>query len=249
MPQGSDLTGKIALVTGGSRGLGRQMALAFAGAGADVVIASRKIDACEAVAAEIRELGRKALPVACHVGQWDDLEKLVDRTYAEFGKLDVLVNNAGMSPLAPSLLETSEMLFDKVVGVNFKGPFRLSILVAERMAQGGGGSIINISSIAATKAGSNTIPYAGAKAALNAISACFAKHYAPMGVRVNVISAGPFMTDVSESWAKDPALRATVPLGRFGDPGEIVGTALYLAGGASPYTTGANIVVDGGRSL
>lgn len=120
-----DLTGRTALVTGGSRGLGRQMVLAFAEAGADVVITSRKIDACEATAKEVRDLGRRALPVACHVAKWPEIDNLVEAAYAEFSRIDILVNNAGMSPLAPSSEETPEELFDKVVGVNFKGPFRL----------------------------------------------------------------------------------------------------------------------------
>ena len=128
-----DLSNKIAVVTGGSRGLGREMVLAFAKAGADVVIASRKLEACEAVAREIEKLGRRALPLAAHVGKWDDNDKLAEAAYKHFGRVDILVNNAGMSPLAPSLAETSEALFDKVVDVNFKGPFRLSVLVGENM--------------------------------------------------------------------------------------------------------------------
>ncbi|HET7333675.1 MAG TPA: SDR family NAD(P)-dependent oxidoreductase, partial [Rhizomicrobium sp.] len=119
------LAGKTALVTGGSRGLGREMVLAFARAGADVVIASRKLDACEAVARDVEALGRRALPFAAHVGQWNDNDRLAEAAYAAFGRVDILVNNAGMSPLAPSLVETAEALFDKVVAVNFKGPFRL----------------------------------------------------------------------------------------------------------------------------
>ena len=124
-----DLTGKVALVTGGSRGLGREMVLAFAAAGADVVIASRKLDNCEALAEEVEATGRGALPVACHVGHWDECDELADRAYGHFGRVDILVNNAGMSPLAPSSAETSEELFDKVIGVNFKGPFRLTALL------------------------------------------------------------------------------------------------------------------------
>ena len=125
-----DLTGKVALVTGGSRGLGREMVLAFARAGADVVIASRKLDNCKALAAEVEaSCRRRALPVACHVGHWEECDELADRAYGQFGTVDILVNNAGMSPLAPSSAETSEELFDKVIGVNFKGPFRLSALI------------------------------------------------------------------------------------------------------------------------
>src|SRR4051812_24311365 len=143
-----DFTGKVVLVTGGSRGLGRQMVLAFAERGADVVIASRKLPACEEVAHEVEAKGRRALAVGCHVGRWDEVGKLADAAYERFGRVDVLINNAGMSPLYPSLEEISEDLFDKVVGLNFKGPFRLSALVGSRMAKGEGGSIINVSSTA-----------------------------------------------------------------------------------------------------
>src|SRR6478672_6698103 len=159
-----DLSGKVALVTGGSRGLGLEMVRAFATAGADVVITSRKLEACEVAAKEVRALGRRALPFAAHVGHWDDLGRLTDAAYEEFGKVDILVNNAGMSPLAPSSEETSEELFDKVIGVNFKGPFRLASLIGRRMADGDGGSIINISSSGALLPQPRFGPYAGAKA-------------------------------------------------------------------------------------
>jgi len=155
-----DLTNKIALITGGSRGLGREMVLAFAKAGADVVIASRKLDACEDVAREVEALGRRALPVAAHVGQWEDNDHLADTAFKEFGRVDVLVNNAGMSPLAPSLAETTEALFDKIIDVNFKGPFRLSVLIGEKMMAGEGGAIINLSSTAAFKPEPHTVPLA-----------------------------------------------------------------------------------------
>ena len=146
------LEGRVAVVTGGSRGLGREMVLAFARHGADVVIASRKIEACEALAEVVREeTGREALAVSCHVGEWAQCEALIEAAYGHFGHLDILVNNAGMSPLYPSLPEVSEALWDKVIGVNLKGPFRLSALAATRMAEAGGGSVINISSIAAVE--------------------------------------------------------------------------------------------------
>jgi NAD(P)-dependent dehydrogenase (short-subunit alcohol dehydrogenase family) len=240
-----DLSGKIALVTGGSRGLGREMVLAFARAGADVVIASRKLEACEAVAKEAEALGRRALPVAAHVGNWSDNDKLCDAAYAQFGRVDILVNNAGMSPLAPSLSETSEALFDKVVAVNFKGPFRLSALVGERMVAGAGGAIINLSSIAAFRPEPHTAPYSGAKAAVNAMTVALAKAFAPK-VRVNCIAPGPFLTDVSTVWRENKAYEQSLGLKRFGKPEEIVGTALYLASDASSYTTGEVIRVDGG---
>jgi NAD(P)-dependent dehydrogenase (short-subunit alcohol dehydrogenase family) len=160
--------------------------------------------------------------------------------------VDVLVNNAGMSPLAPSVLETSEALFDKIVDVNFKGPFRLAALIGSRMAEVGRGSIINISSMGSLRPRANIAPYAGAKAALNAITVALAQEYGPRGVRVNVIAPGGFLTDVSGEWANDESLLRNVSLGRFGQPEEIVTTALYLASGHSSYTTGALITVDGG---
>lgn len=240
-----DLSGKVALVTGGSRGLGREMVRAFATAGADVVIASRKSEACETVAEEVRALGRRALPAAAHVGRWADLGRLADLAYEEFGHVDVLVNNAGMSPVAPSSAGTGEELFDKVVGVNFKGPFRLASLIGERMAEGDGGSIINISSSGALFPQPRFGPYAGAKAALNALTTVFALEYGPT-VRVNTISAGPFLTDISKAWTEEKRQTARSAAGRPGRPQEIISTALYLASDASSYTTGSLIRVDGG---
>lgn len=240
-----DLTGKVALVTGGSRGLGKAIALGLARAGADVIVSSRKIEACEEVAREITALGRRAVSIAAHVGRWDDITRLAEEAHAAFGRVDILVNNAGMSPLAPSSVETTEELFDKVVGVNFKGPFRLTALVGSRMAADDGGSIINISSIGALKPNPSVTPYSGAKAALNAISLAFAQEFAPK-VRVNVVSPGGFLTDVAKGWATDEEAKAVTALSRWGDPEEIVGAVLYLASDASTYTTGANLRIDGG---
>jgi NAD(P)-dependent dehydrogenase (short-subunit alcohol dehydrogenase family) len=243
-----DLSGKVALVTGGSRGLGREMSLAFARAGADVVVASRKLESCAETVAEIEALGRRGLAHACHVGTWSDLDVLVDTVYAKFGRVDVLVNNAGMSPLYPSLDQVSEALWDKVLAVNLKGPFRLSALVGSRMQQGPGGSIINVSSIAAERPTPTETPYAAAKAGLNALTIAFAQAYGPK-VRVNAIQAGPFLTDISRAWPEgvEDFLAARAALGRAGRPDEVVGTALYLASDASSFTTGAIIRVDGGQ--
>jgi NAD(P)-dependent dehydrogenase (short-subunit alcohol dehydrogenase family) len=247
-----DLTGKVAVVTGGSRGLGREIVLAFASSGADVVIASRKLDACSELATRIRsEFGRRALAVGFHAGRWEDADRLVDEVYEKLGRCDVLVNNAGMSPLYPSLAEISEELFDKVVSVNFKGPFRVCALFGERMAAGDGGSIINISSIAAVAPGPHELIYAGAKAALNAITIGITRAYAPK-VRANVIMPGPFLTDISKAWDMDAFeqhVAPGIPLGRAGEPHEIVGAALYLASDASSYTNGAVIKVDGGAAF
>ena len=240
-----DLTGKVALVTGGSRGLGREIALAFADAGADVIVTSRKLEACEEVAKEIEARGRRALAYACHVGHWDELPGLVDAAYEAFGRIDILVNNAGMSPLAPSSVETSEELFDKVVAVNFKGPFRLGALVGSRMQADGSGVIINVSSSGALMPQPRFGPYAGAKAALNVLTQVLALEYGPQ-VRVNTLSAGPFLTDISTSWSEEARTASRSALGRPGKPEEVVTTALYLASPLSSYTTGALVRVDGG---
>jgi len=239
-----DFSGKVVLVTGGSRGLGYQMVRAFAERGADVIIASRKLDACETVAAEARALGRRALAVACHAGKWDEVEKLAATAYAEFGRIDVLINNAGMSPAVPSH-DVSEDLFDKVVGLNFKGPFRLSSIVAQRMAQANGGVIINISSTGGLRPAPQIVPYAGAKAALNAMSAGLAQEYGPK-VRVNTISAGPFLTDISKAWPEEWRRTQSNAVKRPGQPEEIVTAALFLASPHSSYTSAALIKVDGG---
>jgi NAD(P)-dependent dehydrogenase (short-subunit alcohol dehydrogenase family) len=243
-----DLSGRVALVTGGSRGLGREMVLAFAEHGADVVIASRKIEACEELAAEVVErTGRRAVAAAFHAGRWEQADELAELVYSELGRCDVLVNNAGMSPLYPSLPEVTEDLFDKVVGVNFKGPFRLASLIGTRMAAGDGGSIINVSSIAAVAPTPHELVYAGAKAALDAMTSGMARAFAPK-VRCNVIMPGPFLTDISKAWDLDAfnaRAKTDIPLQRGGEAHEIVGAALYLASDASSYTSGATIRIDG----
>jgi NAD(P)-dependent dehydrogenase (short-subunit alcohol dehydrogenase family) len=244
-----DLHGKVALVTGGSRGLGKEIAAGFAQAGADVMIASRNAESCAVAAKEIAAAtGRRAVPYGVHVGHWDELAGLVEAAYETFGRVDVLVNNAGMSPLYGSVDTVSEDLFDKVIAVNLKGPFRLAALVGTQMAAGAGGSIINISSAAAVRPRPDVLPYAAAKAGLNALTAGLARAFGPT-VRCNAIMAGTFMTDVSKSWDKDLfSERARgFALQRGGEPREIVGTALYLASDASSYTTGAVITVDGGQ--
>ncbi|MDB5446539.1 MAG: family oxidoreductase [Phenylobacterium sp.] len=239
-----DLTGKVALVTGGSRGLGRAMVLGFARAGADVVIASRKLDACQAVAAEVEALGRRALPYACHVGRWDELDRLIEAAYQTFGRVDVLVNNAALSPMMPSLEMTDEF-FDKIVGVNLKGPFRLSAVIGARMADGDGGAIINISSGASLHPMPRVGPYSATKAGLNALTQVFAQEYGPK-VRVNTIVCGSFDTDMHQPGDEEKAIGGRRAIDRVAQPEEIVTTALYLASPATSYTTGAMIRVDGG---
>ena len=242
-----DLTGKVAVVTGGSRGIGRAIAGVLAQAGADVVIASRKLDACKAAAAQIRaSTGSKAVAIACHVGHWADCDMLVAETVARLGRLDVLVNNAGMSPVYESLDAISEELYDKTLAVNLKGPFRLAVLAAAYMAGHDGGSIINIGTAGSLVASAGQLPYACAKAGLNALTVGLADAYAPK-VRVNAILPGPFRTDVSKGWAPPEGADVPwVPMRRIGDPAEVAPLALHLASAASSFTTGAIIRVDGG---
>ena len=243
-----DATGKVVIVTGGSKGLGREMVLGFAEAGADVVVASRKLEPCEAVAEEVRKMGRRALAVSCHVGDWAQCEALVDDTVAEFGCIDVLVNNAGIAPVPPSLLAVTSDLFDKTIAVNLKGPLRLMALSAQHMPPGG--SVVNISSKASVYPSPFTVVYAAAKAGLNALTKAAAQEFGSRGIRVNSIVCGTFHTDsLHTSLPSEQAqaqMASKIALGRIASAGEIVGTALYLASDASSYLTGELIMLDGG---
>ena len=244
------LDGKVALVTGGSRGLGKEMILAFARCGADVVIASRKVEACESLAKQVEaETGQRALAIGAHVGVWDECDLLAKKALDHFGSVDVLVNNAGMSPRYESVDQISEALYDKVMSVNLKGAFRLSAVLGSAMAEGDGGSIIHVSSIAADMPSPIEIPYGAAKAGLHNLTKSLARTFAPK-VRVNCIMPGAFMTDISKAWpqAMIDHLEATLPLHRGGAPNEIVGAALYLASEASSYTTGSILKIDGGAA-
>ena len=242
-----DLTGKVAVVTGGSRGLGRAMALGLAAAGADVVVTSRKLDACRAVAGEIEAMDRRALAWSCNVSMWDQLEPLADAAYDAFGRVDVLVNNAGMSLLYGEVTDVTEAMWDKVVNLNLKGVFRLTALVGSRMVRDGGGSVINVSSVGSIRPTPEILPYAAAKAGVNTLTVGFAHTLGPT-VRVNCIMAGPFLTDVTKEWDMDAFEQGAkrFALQRAGDPDEVVGTALYFASDASSFTTGQVLRVDGG---
>ena len=243
------LTDKVCVVTGGSRGLGKEMVKAFAAVGAHVVIASRKLANCQELADEITSTtDRQAMPYACHVGDWTQLDGLVDAVYERFGKINVLVNNAGMSPLYESLAGIPEALYDKTFDVNVKGPFRLMANVGTRMEAAGSGSIINISTGGAIRPVPSIIPYSAAKAGLNAMTIGFAHAFGPK-VRVNCIQPGPFLTDIANAWDIDAVtaeMRGNYALGRPGNPDEIIGAALYFASDASSFTTGAILQVDGG---
>lgn len=229
------------------------MAFAFARAGAEVMIASRSLETCAQTAAEISEAtGVRCHATACHVGRWDEVNELARHAWDELGGVDILVNNAGKSPLYESVDGVSEQLWDSVIGLNLKGPFRLTALLGsmmvgcceqfERTA-----SIINISSIAAIHPTPDVIPYTAAKAGLNAMTIGFAQTFGPR-VRVNCIMPGSFRTDISKAWnwqLVDQAMKR-VALKRVGEPREIVGAALFLASDAGSYTTGAVFPVDGG---
>lgn len=248
-----DLTGRTALITGGSRGLGKEMALAFARQGAEIMIASRSFESCSETAAEVfQETGRRCIPYACHVGRWDELEGLADAVRNEFGGLDILVNNAGKSPLYDKVVNVNEQMWDSVIGINLKGPFRLSALLGAPMTEHAKemqrtGSIINISSAAAIHPMPDVIPYSAAKAGLNAMTIGFAQTLGPH-VRVNCIMPGSFRTDISKAWNWDRVDHGLkrIAMKRVGEPHEIVGAALFLASDASSYMTGSVFTVDGG---
>jgi NAD(P)-dependent dehydrogenase (short-subunit alcohol dehydrogenase family) len=243
-----DLTGKVAVVTGGSRGIGRAVAGGLAAAGADVVVASRKLPACESAAEEIRvATGRRALPVSCHVGRWEDCDALVDVVTDEFGRCDVLVNNAGMSPLYDDLPSVTRELYDKVHGVNAAGPFRLSARFGTMMAEGEGGSIINVTTAGSLRPGADDLPYAMAKAGLNALTLGLAGAWAPK-VRANLVLPGAFDTDITDAWPTGMKEQAAAinPMKRIGRPEDMVGICVFLASDAASYVNGAQVLVDGG---
>jgi NAD(P)-dependent dehydrogenase (short-subunit alcohol dehydrogenase family) len=243
-----DFTGKVVVVTGGSRGIGAALVWGFARSGADVVIASRKADSCEELAIAVRrETGRQATAVGCHVGMWDDCDRLMDTVEQTHGRCDVFVNNAGMSPLYPDLMSISESYWDKVTGVNLKGPFRLGVRAGTLMASGDGGSIINVGTIGSLRPGSNELVYACAKAGLNALTIGLSEAFAPK-VRVNALLPGGVDTDVTKAWSVEMKAHAAAitPLGRLGLPDDYVGPALWLASSASGWVTGTVIRVDGG---
>ena len=228
-----DLTGRVAVVTGGARGIGKALSWGLAGAGADVIIASRSLANCEEVATEITAAtGRRTWARQLHVAHWDDIAPFAEEAWDRFGKVDILVNNAGMSPLYDDLREVTEDYWEKVVGVNLKGPFKMTVEFGSRMFDGEGGSIINLSTLASLNPMPNTIPYGAAKAGLNVMAKGFVRAWGRK-VRVNTIIPGAFRTDVTRFWA-------SIPEG-IGEPEEMVGAVLYLASDAASYTTGAEL--------
>jgi len=244
------LAGRVALVTGGSRGIGRAIALAFADAGADVAISGRKLPDLESVADEIGKKGVKSMAVASHIARGEESKALVAKVKGEWGKIDILVNNAGTSPYYGPLLEAEEWAWDATMNVNLKGPFLLSQVVAGIMKEQGGGSIINMASIM------GMVPseigfYSVTKAGLIMLTKVLAREWGQYKIRVNAIAPGVVKTRLSEALWKDPVkgeeAAKSKALGYIGVPEDIAGAALFLASDASSYVTGEVIVVDGGE--
>jgi len=245
------LEGKIALITGGSRGIGRATALAFASAGADLAIAGRKLPGLEKVAQEIRDLGRRALPVTAHIGRMDDIPKLVSKVKEEFGRIDILVNNAATNPTMASALDIDERAWDVIMNLNLKGLFFLSQTVATLMKEQGGGCIINVTSAEGIRP---RVPvYSISKAAVIMATKVMAQEWAKYGIRVNAVAPGLVKTRFSQAlWGNKQILEevlSRVALQRFGEPEEIVGAMLYLASDASKFATGMVLSVDGGETI
>ena len=253
------LQGKVAIVTGGGRGIGKAVAQGFAKTGAKVAITSRKINDLEAAAAEIRGFGGEALPVQAHLAKVEEINRMVGTVLGKFGRVDILVNNAGTSPAMGSVLDSDERLWDTVINLNLKGLYYASQAVARVMKKQGGGRIINVASIDGFKPEPGVSIYSISKAGVRMVTQAFAAELAPYNIRVNAIAPGPISTKMLDShWFNLPpeeaqkakeALGKLTPLGRVGEPEEIAGAAIYLASDASSYTTGAEIVIDGGVLL
>ena len=244
------LDGKVAIVTGGSRGIGKAIAAVFAREGATVVVCGRKQESLDAVA---RELGSRVVPIACHVGKPEELARLVDRVTRDHGRIDILVNNAATNVAQGGCLEIDDGQFDKMIDVNLKSAFRLVRLVAPGMCARGSGSIINIASIAGLRPQFEGLMYSTTKAALIMMTKCYALELGPKGVRVNAIAPGLIQTVLSAYYWKDKARLAerleTQPIKHLGQPEEIAEIALMLAGDKASYLTGQVITVDGGAMV
>ncbi|WP_120996031.1 SDR family NAD(P)-dependent oxidoreductase [Stutzerimonas urumqiensis] len=247
-----DLTGKVALITGSTKGIGRAIAEEMARCGAKVVISSRKADACEQVAGELRAAGFEAIAVPCHVGRKEDLERLVQTTLETWGRIDVLVCNAATNPVYGPTSEMTDEAWDKIMGTNVKGTFWLANLVLPQMAERGEGAVIMLSSIAGLRGNTTIGTYGVSKAAEAALARNLAAEWGPKGIRVNAIAPGLVRTDFAKALLDDPerVKRAAekTPLRRIGEPIDIAGLAVFLAAPASAYITGQVIVADGGET-
>ncbi len=248
-----DLQGKVALITGASRGIGREIALAYARAGARVVLASRTQEAVESVAGEIRAAGGEALAAAAHAARAEDIERVVDGALRTFGGIDVAVANAATNPHYGPLLSAEPVHWDKTFELNVKGYALLAGAVAPPMRARGGGSIVFVSSIAGLRSWAGLGVYSVSKAAVLQLTKVLAQELAGEKIRVNALAPGLIETQFSAALLADERARAArvraIPLGRLGTPGDLVGMALYLASDLSAFTTGAVLVVDGGQSI
>ncbi len=245
-----DLTGKVALVTGGSRGLGKAMCHGLAEVGADIIVVSRRLENCETVADELRAKGRKALALSAHMGRTEDLDRVIEAAYETFGRVDILINNAGMNPMIGELSDLQPDLFQKLFDVNTKGPWYLASRMAPRMAEHGGGSVINVISVGGLKPSALQGFYAATKAALDALTKVMAAEWAGKGIRVNSLAPGSYHSDLFDSAANIPgyldgAIAASLQK-RVAETEEIIGPVLYLASDLSSFTTGHTLVTDGG---
>lgn len=248
-----DLTGKVAIITGSTKGIGKSIAEEYAKAGARVVISSRKAEACEQVAGELRAQGFEALAVACHVGDKAQLQNLVEQTLAAFGKIDILVCNAATNPVYGPTHQVSDEAFDKIIGTNVKGTFWLCNMVIPHMIRQGGGSIVLLSSIAGVRASANIGVYGMSKVAEAALARNLSLEWGPQGIRVNSIAPGLIRTDFAQALLDDPErlrkVEERLPLRRVGEPVDIAGVALFLASPASAYMTGQTLIADGGDTI
>ncbi|MDI6856994.1 MAG: glucose 1-dehydrogenase [Dehalococcoidia bacterium] len=247
-----DLSGRVAVVTGGSRGIGRAIALGLAQYGADVVVASRKQEDLDVVAGEIRQLGRKASAIATHMRNTEDIDRLVEKTLEEYGKIDILVNNAGTNPYFGPIMDLEERTWDQIMTVNLKGYFLLARAVARGMIERGSGNIINVSSTGGRRASPGLGCYSISKAGVIMLTQVLAQELGPHGIRVNAIAPGIVQTRFAEAlWGNEEILARTVqttPLRRIAQAEEMAGVCVWLASDASSYVTGQTIVLDGGSS-
>jgi NAD(P)-dependent dehydrogenase (short-subunit alcohol dehydrogenase family) len=248
-----DLTGRVAVVTGSSRGIGRAIALECAKMGASVVVSSRKIDACDEVVSEIREAGGRATAVACNIGIKSDLEGLVSHALREYGRIDILIPNAAINPVYGPSSEVSDEIWNKVLTSNLTATHWLCQMALPGMAERGAGAVILLSSIVATVGASNLGIYAISKAAEAQLARNLAVEWGPRGIRVNAIAPGVIKTDFAKALYENPKAAALVAnltcLKRLGEPGDIAGVAVFLASDAARYITGQFILVDGGASI
>jgi len=253
------LKGKVAIVTGGSRGIGQAIAYGFAKAGAKVVVTSRKINDLEATVAEIKAFGGEAFALPAHLGKFEEIQKMIDAVMEKYGRIDILVNNAGMSPSMGSVLDCEERLWNSIMNLNAKGVYFVSQAAAKIMKKQGGGKIINIASVDGFNPEPFVSIYSISKASVRMITRAFAMELAADNIQVNTIAPGPIHTKMMDShWGnlepeeakrQKEELCKMLPTGRVGEPDEIVGAAIYLASDASSYTTGTEIVIDGALLL